>query len=147
MKKAQRHVQDEKNACELRNAAQQTGKCRGYILAESSNLQKRGDVQGHKRKGPWPEMKARPRLASALIAVPKQQCMGVRLATICNGVLLKGFHGEALLLYSRLHVASGCKMSCLKSWLSSAASERLAILSGTDIRPRVPVLCFRLQNP
>lgn len=76
MKKAQRHVQDEKNACELRNAAQQTGKCRGYILAESSNLQKRGEVQGNKRKGPWPEMKARPRLASALIAVPMPAVYG-----------------------------------------------------------------------
>jgi hypothetical protein len=33
--------QDEKTAWELRNAAQQKGKCRGYIQAESRNLQKR----------------------------------------------------------------------------------------------------------
>ena len=50
--------------------------------------------------------------------------MGVRLATICNGVLWKGFHGEALLLYSRLRVASGCKLACLKPWQSSAASGK-----------------------
>ena len=40
-------------------------------------------------------------LASTSIAVPMQQrYIGVRLATMCNGVLGKGFHGEALLLYS-----------------------------------------------
>lgn len=44
-------MQDEKNARELRNAARQTGRCRGYIQPESSNLQKRGDVQETSGKG------------------------------------------------------------------------------------------------
>ena len=63
-------------------------------------------------------MKARPRLASALIAVPKQQCMGARLATICNGVLGKGFHEEALLL---------CSPAACRLWLQDVLFEVLAL--------------------
>lgn len=55
--------------------------------------------------------------------------------------------GRPFFRVPRLRVGFGCKMSCLKSWLPSAASERLAILSGTDIQPRDPALYFRLQNP
>ena len=46
-----------------------------------------------------------------------QQCMGVRLATICNGVLGKGFHGEALL---------PCSPAACRLWLQDVLFEVLA---------------------